>query len=432
MTHRNGLRRTALWIGVTFAAFASLPAVANAATVGTDGTTIEYAAGLGETNQTAIVASGTDIVFTDAGASSLVDGDGAGGCSVSGGVATCPLTSFVATHVTLAAGADTLGATGNLAPLTQLTVDAGSGADTVNGGNGADILLGGSGNDTLDGNQGTDTVLAGTGNDTMQWDPGDASDTLEGQDNRDTLRFNGSAIGEQIAVSANGGRVRLTRDIAAITMDLNDVEAVIVRSLAGADTTTVNDLSGTDVTEFTDDLSAIGGGGDGEADRVIVNATNGVDSPAVGASGAAARVSGLAATTTVTNADPASDQLTVNGLGGDDQPLVSPGVAALIGVLIDGNADTDTVHARGTNGADNLGAIANGANVAVTADGASIVQSVSEHVRLETFGRRRHAERRRQPRGADPADARRRLRRRHRQRRQRRRRVARRQRRRRP
>ena len=174
MTHRNGLRRTALWIGVTFAAFASLPAVANAATVGTDGTTIEYTAALGETNQTAIVASGTDIVFTDAGASSLVDGDGAGGCSVSGGVATCPLTSFVATHVTLAAGADTLGATGNLAPLTQLTVDAGSGADTVNGGNGADILLGGGGNDTIDGNQGADTVLAGTGNDTMQWDPGDA------------------------------------------------------------------------------------------------------------------------------------------------------------------------------------------------------------------------------------------------------------------
>ena len=44
-------------------------------------------------------------------------------------------------------------------------------------------------------------------------------------------------------------------------MDLDDVEAMIVRSLAGADTTTVDDLSGTDVTEFTDDLSAIGGGG---------------------------------------------------------------------------------------------------------------------------------------------------------------------------
>ncbi len=119
-------------------------------------------------------------------------------------------------------------------------------------------------------------------------------------------------------MSANGGRARLTRDIASITMDLDDVEAVIVRSLAGADTTTVNDLSGTDVTEFTDDLSAIGGGGDGETDRVIVNATNGVDAIDIAGSAAAGvDVTGLAPAVAIRNQDP-SDQLAVHTLAGAD------------------------------------------------------------------------------------------------------------------
>ena len=50
-------------------------------------------------------------------------------------------------------------------------------------------------------------------------------------------------------ISANGGRVRFTRDVAAITMDLNDVEPIDAKALGGADTLVVNDLSGTDVTE---------------------------------------------------------------------------------------------------------------------------------------------------------------------------------------
>ena len=51
--------------------------------------------------------------------------------------------------------------------------------------------------------------------------------------------------------SANGGRVRFTRDIANIVMDLNDVETIDAKALGGADTLTVNDLSGTDVTNVT-------------------------------------------------------------------------------------------------------------------------------------------------------------------------------------
>ena len=36
------------------------------------------------------------------------------------------------------------------------------------------------------------------------WDPGDGSDTIEGQSGKDTLGFNGSNVNENIDVSANG------------------------------------------------------------------------------------------------------------------------------------------------------------------------------------------------------------------------------------
>ena len=57
------------------------------------------------------------------------------------------------------------------------------------------------------------------------------------------MDFNGSNAGENIDVSANGSRVRLTRNIAAITMDFAGIEGLNVRALGGADTVTVNDLS---------------------------------------------------------------------------------------------------------------------------------------------------------------------------------------------
>ena len=56
--------------------------------------------------------------------------------------------------------------------------------------------------------------------------------------------------------SANGGRVRFTRDIANIVMDLDDVETINANALGGADTLTVNDLSGTDLTRVDADLGA--------------------------------------------------------------------------------------------------------------------------------------------------------------------------------
>ena len=174
-------------------------------------------------------------------------------------------------------GDDTFSATGNLAALIGITVDGGAGNDQLRGSNGVDILLGGDGNDFVDGQQGNDTALMGAGDDTFQWDPGDGSDVVEGQDGADSMLFNGANIAEKFDVSANGGRVRFTRDIATIVMDLDDVESIDVKALGGADSLVVNDLSGTDLTSVDGDLAATGGGDDLAADNVIANATNGSD-----------------------------------------------------------------------------------------------------------------------------------------------------------
>ena len=88
------------------------------------------------------------------------------------------------------------------------------------------------------------------------------------------MLFNGANINEKMDVSANGQRVRFVRDVANITMDLDNVESVVAKTLGGADDLVVNDLSGTDVVNVVADLSATGGGDDGQPDNVVVNGTN--------------------------------------------------------------------------------------------------------------------------------------------------------------
>ena len=164
-------------------------------------------------------------------------------------------------------------------PLSNLTIDGGAGDDTLIGGDGDDTLIGGSGNDFVDGGRGSDTALLGAGKDTFVWNPGEGSDTVEGQGGNDTLDFNGSNAAENIDVSANGSRVRLFRDVANITMDLNGIEALDLNTFGSADNVTVGDLAGTDLEKANVDLSATPGSGvgDGAADTVIENGTAGAD-----------------------------------------------------------------------------------------------------------------------------------------------------------
>ena len=218
------------------------------------------------------------------------------------------------------------------------TIDGGAGADRLAGGSGAELLLGGDGNDSIDGNRGNDVAFMGGGDDTFVWDPGDGSDVVEGQDGADTMLFNGAGGPEQVDLSANGNRLRFFRTQGTITMDTRGVERVDFNALGGVDTVTVNDLTGTDVTSVNVDLAGtIGGGtGDGSADRVVVNATNGNDAIAVTGDAGGVKASGLAATVGILHSEAAHDRLEINPLTGADT-VDSGGLAAgALQLFVDG------------------------------------------------------------------------------------------------
>ena len=132
------------------------------------------------------------------------------------------------------AGDDVLDATSLEADGIQLT---------MNGGLGADVFLGSQGDDLINGGDGNDTAFMGAGNDIFVWNPGDDNDTVEGQAGFDTLLFNGANIDENIDISANGERAFFPRNVANVTMDLNDVERIDFNALGGADKIMINDLS---------------------------------------------------------------------------------------------------------------------------------------------------------------------------------------------
>ena len=190
-----------------------------------------------------------------------VTGQG-GSIAVSGLAALVQITGSEATDrlvINGLGGNDTISAATLDAATAALTIDGGAGNDMITGGRGADILIGGDGNDFIDGQQGNDFMLLGAGNDTAQWDPGDGSDIVEGQAGTDTLLFNGANIAENINVFANGGRAILSRDVAAITMDMNDVEHIRINALGGADNIIVGDMTGTDVTLVDINLAPLSG-----------------------------------------------------------------------------------------------------------------------------------------------------------------------------
>jgi Ca2+-binding RTX toxin-like protein len=271
----------------------------------------------------------------------------AGSAAVTGVAATVNVAHADATRDALIlnalGGEDRVDASTLGADATKLTQDGGAGNDTLLGARGNDVQLGGDGNDAIDGNQGNDVAPMGAGDDRFTWDPGDGSDTIEGQDGSDAMTFNGANVAEAFDVSANGGRVRFFRNVANITMDLDGVERIDTNALGGADTLTVNDLSGTDLTAVSTDLAgAIGGAaGDGAADRVVVNATNGDDAIVAGGAGGNVTVNGLPAAVVITHAESQQDVLSINALAGDDVVEASGLAADAIKLEADGGDGDD-------------------------------------------------------------------------------------------
>ena len=135
--------------------------------------------------------------------------------------------------------------------------------------------------------------------------------------------------------------MRLFRDVANVTMDLNGIEGLNVATLGSVDTVTVNDLTGTDARDASVDLSGTPGSGtgDGAADTVIENGTAGADRVHVVRSGAQVQTTGLVPRLSILGSEPSGDTLRVNTLAGEDRVTVAPDVSQLITPVVDLGAD---------------------------------------------------------------------------------------------
>ena len=174
-------------------------------------------------------------------------------------------------------------------------------------------------------------------------------DAGEGADRVDVVR---SAANDALDVSSNGSRVRLS---GAAAMDLDGVEEIGAALVGGRDTLTVHDLSGTAATGVTADLAGVPGGavGDGSADAVIVEGTDGDDSVDVKGSAAAAghTVTGLPALVRIERPE-AGDSLQVKARAGSDRVSARALMVDVPELTIDaGDGDDDVV---GSFGADVL------------------------------------------------------------------------------
>jgi hypothetical protein len=121
-------------------------------------------------------------------------------------------------------------------------------------------------------------------------------------------------------------------------MDTAGIERVDFNALGGADSVTVNDLSGTDVSDVRLDLAAALGGatGDGQPDRVLVKATDRDDAIDVSGDAEVVNVSGLAPTIKILHSEVANDRLEINTLVGTDAVDAIGLAAGAIQLFVDG------------------------------------------------------------------------------------------------
>jgi Ca2+-binding RTX toxin-like protein len=163
-------------------------------------------------------------------------------------------------------GNDSVSANTGVGALTLLSVDGGTGVDTVFGSEGADLILGGEGNDVLGGgggedrivgDRGTDTMNGGTGDDTLVWNNGDGTDVANGDDGRDDVEVNGApAAGDASTVQPNGARIKFDRsNLVPFSIDIGSSETMHANALGGNDTISVGEVG-------TYEVTAAGGPGD--------------------------------------------------------------------------------------------------------------------------------------------------------------------------
>src|SRR5215471_494740 len=226
----------------------------------------------------------------------------------------------------------------------------GNGNDTLTGGAGNDTLFGGNGDDTVIGGKGNDTAFLGNGNDTFIWNPGDGNDVVDGGRGFDTLVFRGAdrPAGETFSIDPNGSGATFNRPNG--TIDLTDVERIQFEAQGQhPDNITINDLCGTDVKQVAIDLGG-GAGGDGQVDKVFINATHG-QAITVADNNGLVTVSGLTNTLTISNFEANLDQLFIN----NQQVTVANGQTVTVAAVNGNNTGGTSTASDGSHAAALLG-----------------------------------------------------------------------------
>ena len=144
-------------------------------------------------------------------------------------------TTFTAVVVDAGAGDDRIAVSRANGPFLdeQLSLDGGSGDDVVAGSDGVDRVFGGSGDDTLDGNASADSVSLGDGNESSPGTCWTAVTACVVTVVRHVgLQWHRRA--RTVHRDRRGPRVRLTRNLGNVTMDLDSLESARVRTFGGA------------------------------------------------------------------------------------------------------------------------------------------------------------------------------------------------------
>jgi hypothetical protein len=204
------------------AALAALPAVAEASTASRSGDAITITAGAGEANdvRVSVECCGFDAVVTDAAGVTAT-----GECvQVTPTEANCgqpPRGDLVAS---LGDGNDTFRESVDTASFRSITVDGGTGDDTLSGDQAIDVFYGGDDNDTISGGSSADQLFGEAGNDSVTG--GAHGDALSGGPGQDLLEGDGSLFNY-----TNGG---------SDTIDSRDGEGDQVTCGYGADSVTAD------------------------------------------------------------------------------------------------------------------------------------------------------------------------------------------------
>ena len=259
----------------------------------------------------------------------VLGGGGDDGMSVDGsGVGDLPVTENGG------AGNDFVGINGNIGdlgvgdvPVTLIGnlgnddfLAAAPGPVTIQGGAGDDFVEGG------DAGTGKETISLGDGNDRFKsvlngfLPGGTRSDIVDGGTGLNTMEVDGAFASETLSLSANAGHLIVDHSAGRIDADnIQDVSWVGFGGLDGGDQVTVNDLSSTDVVNFTPDFTdpLDNTGPNNSADQLTVRGTAAIDHITVSGSGAKITVAGLTPTVTPINLD-GQDTLRIETLAGTD------------------------------------------------------------------------------------------------------------------